>query len=214
MTKAVYYIGIERSVDLRRDILESAKHSVAVLQAKKRINELRIERHTKVTELRALMTGMHERLEELDKMLPSHSKRKLPKAVAQLEKRIKEKKAHEKKLTINKHPAKIGDIKGVGPAREKKLKKAGYTSLEKIAEASVKEIHKKTNIDAGFINKIITEAQRITGIVSKNKPEFDEMQEKNLDEATKISNENTRLESDISELEDKLSEIERKLNNL
>lgn len=218
MSNSVYYVGIEDADALRKDILESAKHSVAILKSKKEINALRAHRHEKVAQLRETMTVMNQKLATLKKVLPKHSKKKLPNTIKQVEKRIKHKREEQKEEAPKPSRSVAEDMQltqltGVGPAREKKLLTAGYESVAKLAQASVKTLEKKTGMSTKVAEKLIRNAQKAVGSVSKEAPPQD-----NTEEATpkksRTEIEDKRLDTEINVLESKLSEIERKLNNL
>lgn len=216
MSKSSYFIKVVEARDLRKDILLSAKHSVAILKSKKRINELRSARHDKVNELQSLLTLMHEDIVLLKKTLPKHNRKRLPKTVKEVEKRV-EKQIHdqEKALEELQKPATITElteVSGVGPSRAKKLNKAGIGSAEELSEADPDVIAKKTSISRGTTKNLIREAQKLLRIQSHDFGRPDHSAQKDEDSSGIV--ENQELDSEIEQLESKLSAIESKLNNL
>lgn len=218
MSNSVYYVGIEDADALRKDILESAKHSVAVLKSKKDINSLRAQRHEKVEQLRETMMSMNAKLKSLKKVLPKHTKSKLPKSIKQVEKRIQHKREEqeEQKPKPSRSMAEdmtLTELTGVGSARELKLRSAGYDSVTKLAQANLATLTKKTSMSTKVAKKLITNAQKALGSASKE----ESSKKKHTDDSPKksaIEAEDDRLDTEINALESKLSEIERKLNNL
>lgn len=218
MSESAYYVGIEEADDLRKDVLESAKHSVEILKSKKQLNYLRDQRHEKVTELQELLADMRKRVSQLTKQLPKHNKKKLPKAIKEAEKRIKKKRgereqekqvrkpASSKKLAASKSTSLV-DVKGIGPARAKKLQQAGIESAEQLAQARAQDISTKTGIVLGTVKKLVTRAQEATQQQAPPTPDAQAP-------APPQQSEDERLDEDINLLESKLDAIERKLNNL
>ncbi len=207
MKSSPYYIGIEQPSLLRRDLLESAKFSVAILKEKQSIKELSEERYEKISELRKLLIGMTQDLADITAVLPKHSKKKVPKSAKEIERRSQSKDIEQRvKQQLPHKDAKalqtpLTDIKGVGPKRAKQLKKAGYSSAEKLAVAYPDEVEEKTGLAAGHAQNLIEFAQAILSADSAPREEpAQESQEDHLDE--------------IDVLERKLSAIESKLNNL
>lgn len=58
----------------------------------------------------------------------------------------------------------LEDIKGVGEATAKKLRKAGYTSVEALAVTPIKELQNKTSLEYKTAKKIVDGARELVGI--------------------------------------------------
>jgi len=58
----------------------------------------------------------------------------------------------------------LEDIKGVGQATAKKLRKAGYTSVEALAVTPIKELQNKTSLEYKTAKKIVDGARELVGI--------------------------------------------------
>lgn len=208
MSQDSYFIGIEQPSELRRNILESAKHSVAILKSRQQLNSLRDQRHKKVGELREAVDDMHKKMQSLTKILPSHSKRSMPKSLKKVEKRLSKK--QEQRDAQKKKEASAGAdssqddspllaVAGVGPARAKKLHKAGIESVEDLAGASANVLAEKTGIVKGMVQNLIDAAKK---------------RAKKAGSTAKTVGSPNRVKSEMDVLESKLADIESKLNNL
>ena len=101
-------------------------------------------------------------------------------------------------------------VKGIGPMREKQLKKAGVKTAENLAELHHKEVAEKAKLPVTHAKKIVTHAKKITKI--KKRLKSSPKKEKNISdiiqelEQEKKAIEKIQAASDINE--DKLIELE------
>lgn len=220
MSQSSYYIGLEDPKDIRRDILESAKHSVAILKQRHKISEIRGQRHDKVAQIKQKIADMNQKVKTLKEIMPSHSKSKMPDSLKVVEKRLIEKEQREARKeeieeTVGVKGTLLSDVHGVGPARVDKLNEAGIHTAEQLASASASLIARKTGIVKGMAQNLIEAAQkRVRKAGAAESPAMAAKQpaKESVEPKQEPAPEQEPDEMDL--LEEKLADIERKLNNL
>ncbi|MFT4250812.1 MAG: helix-hairpin-helix domain-containing protein [Candidatus Woesearchaeota archaeon] len=189
MSKVDYVVGVRQPTVLRKNLLESAKYTITVLQQKKRLGELRTQRKDKLAQLKTSVGRMNDSLVQLQKQLPER------KQAPKLTQKVVTKQPEPEKPKPVERPqsdSELTKIKGLGPARVQKLAQQEIHSVKDLAGASVKTVT-KAGIPQATAKKLIAQAKQELTQPSSNKP---------------------KALSELDLLEQKLSEIESKLNNL
>ncbi len=111
-------------------------------------------------------------------------------------------------------PIPIGNVKGIGPAREKKLKRLGIKTAEHLAGHDYKSLSKRTNIPEAHARDIIKNAKKLAK-AARIKQDFDNTkvkEEKGISEVVKELEQERReiehLEKKGDVTEEKIVEIE------
>ncbi|MBN2368446.1 hypothetical protein JXC34_05500 [Candidatus Woesearchaeota archaeon] len=144
--------------------------------------------------------------------------------------RLKEEEEEAEEFIVSEKKTPLSKVIGVGPAREKKLNKAGIKTAEHLAKHKPEHVAKKAKIPKKHARKIISHAKKITKIKDKLKNTKKQAKKgisdivKQLEEERKtiekLENESAVSEDKIIELEghqdmiDVLKELEKKRSEL